>query len=67
MPACVTHIVKSTKKHTTKIVIQMMTVMTNVICLIYVGTQEVHSGHFLSRHCDLYYLALNVMYCKLSH
>ena len=35
--ACATHIVKTTKTHTTRIVIQMMTVMTNVICLIYLN------------------------------
>ena len=35
LSACATHIVKTTKTHTTRIVIQMMTVMTNVICLIY--------------------------------
>ena len=35
--ACATHIVKTTKTHTTRIVIQMMTVMNNVICLIYLN------------------------------
>ena len=35
--ACGTHIVETTKTHTTRIVIQMMTVMTNVICLIYLN------------------------------
>ena len=35
--ACATHIVKTTKTHTTRIVIQMLTVMTNVICWIYLN------------------------------
>ena len=35
--ACAIHIVKTTKTHTTRIMIQVMTVMTNVICLIYLN------------------------------
>ena len=36
--ACATHIVKTSKTHSTRItVIHMMTVITNVICLIYVN------------------------------